>query len=99
MANNKLWAVCKHDNEATVLLKNYCDWYCVGNEKDHNDFFQKHVDCKGQEGCGENIVFVRETGDDDRVAMFDFRYIYPDNRCRIYLKGQENRIPKSDNNK
>lgn len=97
MANNRLWAVCKHDNEAVVLLKNYSDWYHVGVEDDHNEFFIKHKDCPGNRGCGENIVFVTEI-DDDRVIMFDFMNtekiemdgeLMEVRKTKVYLKGDE----------
>lgn len=83
MANNRLWAVCKADNKCIALLKNYSEWYCIGQDEDHNKFFQEHEDCEGNKGCGENIVFVTEL--DDKVKLYDFsRKDYPD--VRIYLK-------------
>ncbi len=71
MANNRLWAVCKDDNECIVLAKNYSDWYAVNTEEYVNEFYQKHKDCKSNHGCGENMVFVTEV-DDDQVKLYDF---------------------------
>jgi len=90
MANNRLWAVCRADNWCKVLLKNYGDWYCVGEEGDHNDFFLKHKDCDGNNGCGENVVFVTEV-DDPQVEWYDFRR---PGEPRIYLKGNPNNPPR-----
>ena len=86
MANNRLWAVCRADNKCKALLKNYGDWYVIGEEKDHNNFFFQHKDCEGNEGCGENIVFVTEVND-PKVKLYDFtRSDKNDGEVRIYLK-------------
>lgn len=81
MANNRLWAVCKADNECVVLLKNYSVWYCVNTEEYLDTFFESHKEHKGNEGCGENIVFVTEVDDDPRVKLYDFSKRPP----KIYL--------------
>lgn len=72
MANNRLWAVCKDDNEAKCLTK-YSptggDW---GGFHEQPEFFAKHDKCPSNHGCGENMKFVTET-EDDRVKEYDFR--------------------------
>ena len=85
MANNKLWAVCKDDNRCILMAKNYSDWYMVNGEKDYNDFFEEHKDCKSNRGCGENIVFVTDV-DDDRVEKYDFTDYY---NIKIFIKNDK----------
>ena len=50
MANNRLWAVCKADNEASCLSKSYGNW--AGGFYCDDDFFSKHTECEGQLGGG-----------------------------------------------
>ena len=95
MANNRLWAVCKDDNECACLAKSYGSW--EGGFHDCNDFFKKHVECPSQKGGGENIVWVDEN--DERVILYDFSrrkritgedgLEYDTTDYHIYLKGDE----------
>lgn len=86
MANNRLWAVCKEHNEASCLGKSYGNW--SGGFNCDDDFFNRHTECEGQKGGGENIAWVDEN--DERVIMYDFdRTKYENNKCHIYFKGDE----------
>lgn len=89
MANNRLWAVCKDDNEADCLTKYYpCEaggWSGPFSNKD--EFFKKHENCPSNHGCGENILFVTEQ-DDPRVEFYDFRKSYL-RETKIYFKGDK----------
>jgi len=69
MANNRLWAVCKDDNECTCLGKSYGEWSGIHDAEP--EFWEKHYNCPSQHGCGENIIFVTEV-DDERVEKYDF---------------------------
>jgi len=84
MANNRLWAVCKYDNEAACLGKSYGLW---GGLRSPDDFFKEHENCPGNKGGGENIAWCDE--DDDRVIQYDFRYYDNNNKIYIYFKGDE----------
>lgn len=86
MANNRLWAVCKIDNDAHVVLKYYPgEWYHVNED---SDWFRQHNHRLhgGSEIlddlCGTHIVFVQEV-DDSRVKHYDFRTF---GKAKIYLK-------------
>lgn len=91
MANNRLWAVCKHDNEASCLSKSYGNWgggfYC------DDDFFNKHEGCEGQGGGGENIAWTDEF--DDRVILYDFTNSH-NQKTHIYFKGDEEKQAYKD---
>ena len=83
MANNRLWAVCKDDNKAVVLIKYYPGppgWGGGFNDKD--EFFTEHDRCPSNHGCGENILFVTEV-DDERVEKYDFTDFH---NIKIFLK-------------
>lgn len=75
MANNRLWAVCKLDHQATVVAKYYpYNWYHVNCE---TEWFEKHTHEEEAESgsdpsCGTHIVFVQEV-EDPRVKEYDFR--------------------------
>lgn len=71
MANNRLWAVCKDDNECVCLTKCYTTGWGGGDFNRHDEFFEKHNACPSSHGCGENILFVTEV-DDPRVKLYDF---------------------------
>lgn len=86
MANNRLWAVCKDDNEAEMLIKYYpCEsggW--SGEMVRRDEFFARHEKCKSNEGCGENIIFCAEQ-DDPRIEKYDFTESHL-GKTKIYLK-------------
>lgn len=83
MANNRLWAVCKDDNEARCLAKSYGDW--AGGFNSQDTFFTAHLNCPSNHGGDENILFVTENEDAGghvRVKQFDFS---DHNHVHIYL--------------
>lgn len=85
MANNRLWAVCKDDNEAAIITKYYPSaegWGSMNTWVNQDDFFNRHAACASNHGCGENILFVAEH-DDPRVKEYDYR-VKP---VRIYFNG------------
>lgn len=83
MANNRLWAVCKDDNEAEMLIKYYpCeDGGWSGEMIRRDEFFKKHENCPSNHGLGENIQFVHEQ--DERVKLYDFTV---QGKTKIYFK-------------
>jgi hypothetical protein len=87
MANNRLWAVCKFDNECSCLSKSYGYW--GGGFHCDDEFFTKHQNCPGNRGGGENIAWCDEN--DDRVIRYDFINAF-NNETRIYFKGDEAKI-------
>lgn len=87
MANNRLWAVCKDDNEASCLSKSYGTW--AGGFRCDDEFFTKHETCPSQRGGGENIVWTDEQ--DDRVIFYDLRNSHKEG-AHIYFKGDEKNL-------
>ena len=85
MANNRLWAVCKDDNNAQMITKYYPpEWDLPEDVVGINRFLKNHKDCPSNHGCGENIVFVTEV-DDERVEKYDFTDSV-NNNTKIYIK-------------
>lgn len=78
------------------MAKNFGDdWYCVGTAEGHDEFFKKHKDCPSNKGCGENIHFATEVGQEG-VILWDFTNIDDEGMrdTRVYLEGQEDRVPE-----
>lgn len=82
MANNRLWAVCRDDGEATSVCKWYGWFEGWGEISDRQkEFFERHAGCPSNRGCGENFVFVTEM--EERIKKIDMTSYPKDGIVRI----------------
>lgn len=74
MANNRLWAVCKLDHRAHVVMKYYPSGWYISHSHDECGWFEKHGHEESREADhmgGSHIVFIRET-DHDRIKEWNY---------------------------
>ena len=80
--------VCRVDNAALVMMKDYNGWAFVNSVKKLHAFIDTHDACRDK--MSDNITFVTE--DDARVIAVD--YTNP-KKLRIFLVGDEERLARA----